>query len=128
MEDFVEQLQQEIPQVIGAPVINIEAGKAVINAFQQAFLYALLTISLLLLLLLRSVRDTTYILVPLLLAATLTGALTVLLKIPFNFANIIALPLLLGIGVDSAIHIIHRSRSAPPEDGRLLVGHYVIDE
>jgi len=120
MEDFVDQLQQEIPQVIGAPVINIEAGKAVINAFQQAFLYALLTISLLLLLLLRSVRDTTYILVPLLLAATLTGALTVLLKIPFNFANIIALPLLLGIGVDSAIHIIHRSRSAPPEDGRLL--------
>jgi len=120
MEDFVDQLQQEIPQVIGSPIINIEAGKAVVTAFKQAFLYALITISLVLLLLLRSFRDTLFILIPLLLAATLTGAFSVLIKIPLNFANIIALPLLLGIGVDSAIHIIHRSRSAPPEDGRLL--------
>jgi len=120
MGDFVAQLQQEIPQVIGSPVVNIEGGKAVVTAFQQAFLYALISISLLLLLLLRSVRDTIYILIPLLLAAILTGAFSVLLKIPLNFANIIALPLLLGIGVDSAIHINHRSRSAPPEDGRLL--------
>ena len=54
------------------------------------------------------------------MAALLTGATSILLNISLNFANIIALPLLLGIGVDSAIHIIHRVRSAPPKDGRLL--------
>ena len=39
---------------------------------------------------------------------------------PFNFANIIALPLLLGLGVDNSIHMIHRFRTAPPADGQLL--------
>jgi len=45
---------------------------------------------------------------PLLLAGLLTGATNVLLNNPFNFANIIALPLLMGMGVDSGIHIMHR--------------------
>jgi predicted RND superfamily exporter protein len=43
-----------------------------------------------------------------------------LLHIPFNFANVIALPLILGVGVDNGIHMVHRMRTAPPNNGRLL--------
>jgi len=41
-------------------------------------------------------------------------------SLPFNFANIIALPLLLGIGVDSALHMLHRYKTALPANGNLL--------
>ena len=34
---------------------------------------------------------------------------------PLNYANIIALPLLVGIGVDNGIHVVHRMRTEPPE-------------
>ncbi|MGB1881692.1 MAG: MMPL family transporter, partial [Gammaproteobacteria bacterium] len=50
----------------------------------------------------------------------LTCAGSVLLNIPFNFANIIALPLLMGIGVDSAVHMLHRYRTLGEHGGSLL--------
>jgi predicted RND superfamily exporter protein len=52
-------------------------------------------------------KGTLLVLGPLILASLLTCSVNVLLGIPFNFANIIALPLLLGMGVDSGIHIMH---------------------
>ena len=60
---------------------------------------------------LRSVKYTLLALAPLLLATLFTGACMVLFDLPFNFANIIALPLLLGTGIDSSLHIVHRRRS-----------------
>ncbi len=107
---FVRAVQQQAPQATGAPVISLEAGEAVVQAFIQAFSLALAGITLVLLFLTRSVVATLLVLTPLLLAALFTGALTVLLGVPFNFANIIALPLLLGIGIDSSLHMVHRSR------------------
>jgi hypothetical protein len=50
------------------------------------------------------------IITPVLLAALLTAGVTVLFDIPLNFANVIALPLLFGMGVDNGIHIVHRYR------------------
>ena len=120
MRRFVEQLQAADPRVVGSPVINIEASDAVIKAFQQAFTYALLVITLFLLVLLVHKRDSIYIIASLLTAAIFTGGLSVLLDIPLNFANVIALPLILGIGVDSGIHILHRFRTALPTDNSLL--------
>ena len=90
------------------------------KAFQQAFVTALVLISGLLLILLRSLRDTLLVLLPLLLAGLLTSAAGVILDIPFNFANIITLPLLLGIGVDNGIHMVSRARMAMPGDRNLL--------
>ncbi|MFT5134521.1 MAG: hopanoid biosynthesis associated RND transporter like protein HpnN [Gammaproteobacteria bacterium] len=120
MRRFVDQLQAADPRVVGSPVINIEASDAVISAFQQAFSYALLVITLLLLILLVHKRDSVYIIASLLTAAIFTGGLSVLMDIPLNFANVIALPLILGIGVDSGIHILHRFRTALPADNSLL--------
>lgn len=120
MRTFVRQTQSVVPELTGAPVTSIEAGDAVVNAFSQAFIYALVAIVALLLVITERKRDTLYILLPLMLAILFTAAVSVLLGIPLNFANIIALPMLLGIGVDSAIHILHRFRTSPPENGVLL--------
>ncbi len=104
----------------GAPVINLEAADAVLRAFKQAFLTAIGLIAVLLWVLLRRVRDIIIVFAPLTLAALLTCAGSVLLNIPFNFANIIALPLLMGIGVDSAVHMLHRYRTLGEHGGSLL--------
>lgn len=110
---FVQTLQSVSGRVIGSPVINLEASDAVAAAFGQAFIGAFVVIALILLLLFRRKRDAPLALLPLLAAALLTGGASVLAGIPLNFANVIALPLLLGMGVDSAIHIIHRHRAEP---------------
>lgn len=104
----------------GTPVINLGASDAVILAFLQAFTYAFIIISALLFFILRSFKETLIVLAPLMLAGLLTAAASVIFELPFNFANIIALPLLLGIGVDSALHILHRYKTALPANGNLL--------
>ncbi|MCZ6803612.1 MAG: MMPL family transporter [Proteobacteria bacterium] len=110
MERFVRQLQAYDNTVIGSPVINIEAGDAVITAFKTAFTYALVAIALLLLILVKQKRDAAIILVSVLVGSVFTFGFMLLFNIPLNFANIIGLPLLLGIGVDSGIHIADRFR------------------
>ncbi len=118
MRRFVTAVQGVSPEATDAPVIILAAGEAVVAAFQQAAITALALISALLLLLLRSLRDTALVLTPLLLAGLLTVATTVLLGLSFNFANVIVLPLLLGLGVASGIHLMIRDRRE--ESGGLL--------
>ncbi len=112
LTDFVRAVSGALPSATGLPVVIVESGHTVVKAFRQAFIYALIFIIIILLVLLRNVKDTALVLLPLLYAGILTGAATVILQIPFNFANIIALPLFLGIGVDNGIHVVHRARSA----------------
>jgi len=107
---FVDALQAVVPHIAGAPVTIVEAGRAVIAAFAEATLLALAAIALLLLVVLRSPLDALLVLAPLALAALLTVAVGVMIGLPFNFANVIALPLLLGLGVDSGIHMVTRAR------------------
>ncbi|MGR8930227.1 MAG: MMPL family transporter [Gammaproteobacteria bacterium] len=108
LKAFVNETMATYKDVFGLPIGDVTSGQAVVDAFIQAFSSALAMISVLLLILTRSFKDTLLIVIPLLLAALLTGAINVLLNNPFNFANIIVLPLLLGMGVDSGIHIVHR--------------------
>ena len=107
---FVTAVQAIAPGVIGMPIIIVESGQAVIEAFMTATAIAFAGIFVLLLVRLRSVGDCLLVLAPLVLAGLLTGAVTVVIGLPFNFANIIVLPLLLGLGVDSGIHIVTRAR------------------
>ena len=110
LHTFVDAVHAVEPVATGTPVVFVESGEAVVGAFREAMLLALIAISVLLLSLLRSVRDVVLVLVPLVLAGALTVAIAVMTNTPFNFANVIALPLLLGIGVDSGIHIVHGAR------------------
>ena len=120
LREFVRAIQSVSPRVTGAPVMNLEASDAVATAFRQAFMYAFIAITLMLYILLARKKDVFLVLIPLLMAAVITGGISVLAGLPLNFANVIALPLLLGIGVDSGIHIIHRFRTDLPDGKNIL--------
>ena len=117
---FADQVSQVAPSVTGPPVIQRAAGEAITRAFRQALLWAAAGITVILLLVLRSLPDTVRVLVPLLLGGLLTTALMVLLGLSFNYANVIALPLLLGVGVDNGIHLVYRHRSGDMPRGNVL--------
>lgn len=120
LRGFVESVQSVVPEATGEPVIMLRAGDAVVQAFQQAFAWALFLISGLLLALLRNLAAVLYVIGPLFLAGAMSLAGLALLDAPLNFANVIALPLLLGIGVDNGIHMVQRARHGHhPEENPL---------
>ncbi len=110
LREFIRDVRRVAPRATGSPVIILEAGEAVVESFRVAALLALGSISLLLALLLRALRDVLLVFAPLTLAAMLTVAFSVIFNLPFNFANVIVLPLLFGLGVASAIHLVIRER------------------
>ncbi len=120
LKQFAEEVQSIEPSAVGLPVGDQASGKAVVRAFQQAFTSSLVIICLLLLFMLKSLKKTLLVIGPLLLAGLLTCTMNVFLGIPFNFANIIALPLLLGMGVDSGIHIMHCLHESLEDNQHLL--------
>jgi len=111
MRRFVRTVQTVAPNATGAPVSLVAAGDVVVGACMQAATIALIAATLLMLLVLRNPLDVLLVLLPLLLAMLLTAAGSVLLSVPFNFANVIALPLLLGIAVAFGIYFVMRKRA-----------------
>lgn len=107
---FVRAVQAVAPQATGHPVLLVKGGDVIIKAFQQAGLLAILTIATVVLVVLRSLREAILVLTPLALAALLITATTVVAGVPFNFANIIALPLLFSLGVAFGIYLMLRYR------------------
>jgi hopanoid biosynthesis associated RND transporter like protein HpnN len=99
------------PNAIGGPVSILKSGETVVKAFIHAGFWALLSISFLLWLALRRVTDVLLTLVPLLVAGAVTLEICVLIGLPLNFANIVALPLLLGVGVAFKIYYVTAWRS-----------------
>ena len=107
---FVDAVRKIDPKAAGSASEIIGAGRTVVDALQQALLSAFVAVTLLVFALWRRLTDTALVLIPLTLATAFTVATAVLLAIPFNYADVIVLPLLLGIGVDSGIHLVHRAR------------------
>jgi uncharacterized protein len=99
------------PAAIGGPVSILKSGDTIVEAFIHAGIYALVVISLLLWLTLRRVSDVLMTLVPLLVAGAVTLEICVLIGLPLNFANIVAFPLLLGVGVAFKIYYVTAWRS-----------------
>jgi hopanoid biosynthesis associated RND transporter like protein HpnN len=103
---FANAVQTVAPNAIEGPISILEARRAVVGAFIEAGAFALLSIGLILWITLRRLSDVLLTLVPLLLAGVVTLEICVLIDLPLNFANIIALPLLLGVGVAFKIYYI----------------------
>jgi uncharacterized protein len=108
LRQLVDEVRGIAPQAVGAPVVIVEAGEAVVTSFIQAASLSVALISVLIAILLRRLRSVILVFAPLTLAALLTIAASVLLDLPFNFANVIVLPLLFGLGVASGIHLVIR--------------------
>jgi uncharacterized protein len=94
------------PTAIGGPVSILKSGDTVVKAFVHAGIWALIVISLLLWLTLRRITDVLLTIVPLLVAGAVTLEICVLIGLPLNFANIVAFPLLLGVGVAFKIYYV----------------------
>jgi hypothetical protein len=108
---FVTAVGTVAPEAAGTPVFMIEAAATVVKAFLQAGILSLVLIALILFVALRRWTDVALTLVPLLVAIVVTLEICVLFGLRLNFANIIALPLLLGIGVAFKIYYIIAWRS-----------------
>ena len=108
---FASAVLSAEPTAVGGPVSILKSGDTIVRAFILAGIYALVVISLLLWVTLQRVTDVLMTLVPLLVAGAVTLEICVLIKLPLNFANIVALPLLLGIGVAFKIYYVVAWRS-----------------
>ena len=106
LRKFAAAVLKVEPTAIGGPISILESGDTIVWAFIQAGCWAMLSIAILLWVVLRRITDVLLTLVPLLLAGVVTLEICVLIGMPLNFANIIALPLLLGIGVAFKIYYV----------------------
>lgn len=111
LTEFVESVRTIAPRAIGSPVVILEAGKAILGAFYQAGAISVVAIALMLFFVLGRLRDVLLVFAPLVLAGLFTLAASVLLVLPFNFANVIVLPLLFGLGVAGGIHLVARANA-----------------
>lgn len=108
--EFVDAVRLADTRAAGSARSVLESGRVISRAMLVAVSLAMFTVTILLWLVLRDVTLVTVILFTLGLAGVLTAAAAVLLNVPFNFANVIALPLLIGVGADSGIHLGMRAR------------------
>lgn len=120
MEKFLGEMRRIDPNVTGNAVHMFESSRLMIDAYIHAGLYALAAIFLYLMLTLRNFKTTVLVLLPTLAGAVLTLGLMRWTGIQFNLANLVILPLILGIGVVDGVHILHRNRENP-EAGRNVI-------
>jgi uncharacterized protein len=112
---FVADVAAIAPDAGGAAVTIDATSITLVNAFRSAGITALATIMVILLVILRRPLDVALALIPVLLTVLLTTIVVVLLPLRLNYANIIALPLLLGVGVSFNIYFVMNWRAGRPD-------------
>jgi hopanoid biosynthesis associated RND transporter like protein HpnN len=106
VEAFAHAVQNVEHGATEGPISILQARRTVVTAFLEAGACALLSIAVILWITLRRVGDVLLTLIPLVMAGVVTLEICVVIGLPLNFANIIALPLLLGVGVAFKIYYI----------------------
>jgi len=106
LRSFTQAVLKVAPNAIGGPISILASAQVIIHAFIEAAVLAVIAITLLLWVALRRFDDVLRTMIPLLVSALVTLELCVLFGISLNFANIIALPLLLGVGVAFKIYYV----------------------
>ncbi len=107
---FVESIDSVSTRIAGTPKLMLLVNEAMVRDGKKALIAAALVIILLLLLDLRSPTAAFTAMVPLVFGTLWMVAMMAVLGIKLNFVNIVAVPVIIGIGVDNGIHIIHRWR------------------
>ncbi|HVO89194.1 MAG TPA: MMPL family transporter [Casimicrobiaceae bacterium] len=111
LERFVAAVRGVAPDATGAPISIQESGRTIVRAFVQAGIWAFISITVLLAIALRRLVDVVLTLAPLFWAGVVTLGSCVVLGLPLNYENIIALPLLFGIGVAFNIYYVMARRA-----------------
>jgi hopanoid biosynthesis associated RND transporter like protein HpnN len=108
---FVDEVSGVMPQATGAAVWIVRSAQTIIQAFIVAACFAVVVIAFLLCVALRRILDVALVMTPMMVSALLTALVMRLAGISLNFVNIIALPLLLGVGVSFNIYFVMNWRS-----------------
>jgi hopanoid biosynthesis associated RND transporter like protein HpnN len=108
---FVDEVTGVMPQATGAAVWIVRSAQTIVHAFSIAAVCAVVMIAILLSVALRRIMDVSLVMAPMLVGALLTALVMRLAGISLNFVNIIALPLLLGVGVSFNIYFVMNWRS-----------------
>jgi hopanoid biosynthesis associated RND transporter like protein HpnN len=103
---FAQAVRSVAPNATGFPIFTSASGDSIVHAFLQAGTYSFLAIVLLLAVVLRRVRHVVLTMLPVMLSGLLTFGTCAAFDLPLNFANIIALPLLFGVGVAFNIYFV----------------------
>lgn len=111
LAQFARAVQKVAPNAGGPAISTIATAGTIIRSFQQAAALAFIAISVILLLVMRNLRESLLVLVTLALSALLTALLAKLAGMSINYANIIALPLLLGVGVSFNVYFVMNWRA-----------------
>jgi len=106
IQRFTDAVRLVAPGATGTPISIHESGRTIVGAFLQAGVLSFIAIIILLFITLRRIFDVLMTLLPLVLTGLLTLATCVVMGQKLNFANIIALPLLMGIGVAFNIYFV----------------------
>ncbi len=105
---FIHSIQTITPDIAGRSAVEWGIGDVVVEAFQTATLYTLVGVLIALLIYFRHLLTAVLVLIPIAFTLILTFAMCALFDLPLNMANILVAPLIIGLGVDSGIHITHR--------------------
>jgi uncharacterized protein len=108
---FVADVVAVAPDASGSAPTVVATSATIVHAFRTSAIAALITITVILFIALRRLVDVVLVLIPLVLAALLTVILLVVVPMPLNYANIIVLPLLLGVGVSFNIYFVMNWRA-----------------
>lgn len=127
LTDFIATVSAAEAHVTGAPVVIDAAAQTVTSAMLQATLLSLTAAALLAWAALGRLALVAAIIAPLIVAGAITAAASVVLQTPFNYANVIVLPLLIGIGVDSGVHLAMRGAALHDPRRRRLGGEDAAD-
>jgi hopanoid biosynthesis associated RND transporter like protein HpnN len=124
LENFCRRIHAVDPEATGKPFSTVEGLKAMKDGLVRAGLYAFAVIAVVLLVDFRRPRQALLALLPLLLGVLFSVGILGLLGVPLNPANMIAFPLILGVGVDNGVHVLHDYLLRRAE-GRASISHAI---
>jgi hypothetical protein len=107
LEEFVREVEAVDPKITGHPIQTYYASTQMQYSYIHAAIYALLAVAIVLMLDFRNIRHTLLAMLPITLGLVQLLGLLGWLGIPLNPANMIVLPLILGIGIDDGVHVVH---------------------
>ena len=119
-EKFLRQLRQVDPSVTGNAVHMFESTRLMRDGYIQGGIYAMVAIFIYIFISFGNIRATLIVLLPVVVGSVWTVGVMDLMKVSFNLANLVILPLIIGIGVVNGVHMVHRYREETDKSVNIL--------
>ena len=117
---YLNDLRSVDPNVTGTAVHMFESTRLMTEGYVNGGLYAMTAIIIYISFLFRNIRTVFFVLLPVLVGSIWTVGVMELIGLKLNMANLVILPLILGIGVVNGIHITHRYREDEDKNASVL--------